>query len=51
MSFFVGLSSSSVDNKQPKRTEVISTLYTQINWNELIKSDILRQRDVRYIIV
>ena len=47
MSQFASLSLS--DNVQPNvtpRKETIRMLFEQINWNEMIKNEVLRQRDV-----
>jgi len=49
MSQFASLSIS--DNVLPivtPRKETIRMLFEQINWNEMIKNEVLRQRDVSY---
>jgi hypothetical protein len=51
MSMFSGMSSSGNAPQQgAKRSDVIRSLYNQVNWNELIKSEVLRQRDVSTLI-
>ena len=46
-SFFAGMSSSGTAKSTVKRSETIKHLYEQVHWNDLIKAEILRQRDVR----
>lgn len=51
MSFFSGQSSGSIATQVIKRSEVMRSLYNQINWDELIKSEVLRQRDVSHSLI
>lgn len=44
--FFAGMSSSGMAKTTARRSDTIKHLYEQVQWNDLIKAEILRQRDV-----
>ena len=47
MSYFADMSISDAPTKNiTPRKDTIRMLFEQINWNDLIKSEVLRQRDV-----